>query len=144
MAITFQNNFKNILTKLKNIMTTEFGNSFPVVVGQEDIVGNQYIRLEPLGSELSEYNVTHEIREYTISIQMFYAGTNIKKNILDHILRKVSHLEALIQNNISMTLTDSSDCFNCRLESTELNTGEDEEYYLVEWVWIGQHMENVG
>ena len=144
MAITFQNNFKNILTKLKNIMTTEFGNSFPVVVGQEDIVGNQYIRLEPLGSELSEYNVTHEIREYTISIQMFYAGTNIKKNILDHILRKVSNLEALIQNNISMTLTDSSDCFNCRLESTELNTGEDEEYYLVEWVWIGQHMENVG
>ena len=95
-------------------------------------------------SELSEYNVSHEIREYTISIQMFYAGTNIKKNILDHILRKVSHLEALIQNNISMTLTDSSDCFNCRLESTELNTGEDEEYYLVEWVWIGQHMENVG
>ena len=43
-----------------------------------------------------------------------------------------------------MTLADSTFAFNCRFESTELNTDEDEATYVVQWVWKCQHMGNAG
>ena len=44
----------------------------------------------------------------------------------------------------SSAFADSSDAFNCRLESTDLNTDEDESTYVVQWVWKCQHLGNVG
>ena len=63
---------------------------------------------------------------------------------MDHILRFVSRTEALIHENMSMELADSSDAFNCRFESTELNAAEDESMYVVSWVWKCQHLGHVG
>ena len=41
------------------------------------------------------------------------------------------------------TDADSSNLFNCRLESTELNTDDEESTYVVEWVYKCQHLGNV-
>ena len=145
MAVTFTNNWKNILDKLRNVLRTEYGGSLPVYIGAEDSnVGTQYIRLDPIGSELVEYSVNSEMREFTINIYYVFGGANVKKTALDHVLRFVSRTEALIHDNMSMTLADSSDAFNCRLESTELNTDEEESTYVVQWVWKCQHLGNVG
>ena len=145
MAVSFTNNWKNILDKLRNVLRTEYGGSLPVYIGAEDSnVGTQYIRLDPIGSELIEYNITSETREFTINIYYVFGGANVKKTALDHVLRFVSRTEALIHDNMSMTLADSSDAFNCRLESTDLNTDEDESTYVVQWVWKCQHLGNVG
>ena len=141
MAVSFTNNWKNILDKLRSVLRTEYGNSLPVFIGDEDAAASsQYIRLDPQGSELSEYNVDSEIREFTINVFYVFSGANVKKTALDHILRFVSRTEALIHDYISMELTDGSSAFNCRFESTELGTDEEENVYIVNWVWKCQHL----
>jgi hypothetical protein len=41
-----------------------------------------------------------------------------------------------------MTLSDSTNAFNCRFESTNLNTDEDSGVYLVDWEYKCQHLGN--
>ena len=145
MAVTFTNNWKNILDKLRNVLRTEYGGTLPIYIGgEESNAGNQFIRLEPTGSVLSEYNVNSETREFTINVYYVFSGANVKKTALDHVLRFVSRTEALIHDNVAMTLTDSTKAFNCRFESTDLNTDEEESTYVVQWIWKCQHLGNTG
>ena len=138
---TFENNWKNILDKLRSVLRNEYGNTLPVYIGDDDSsTSSQYIRLDPQSSELMEYNVTSEMREFTINVFYVFSGVNVKKTALDHILRFVSRTEALIHDNVIMTLADSSDAINCRFESTELGTDEEENVYIVNWVWKCQHL----
>ena len=144
MAVEFTNNFTNILNKLRNTLRTEFKGTLPVYIGHEQKEqGNQYLRLDPVGSTLSEYNATGEIREYQINMFYYFADPNVNKTSLDHVLRFVSRIEALIHDNTTMVLTDSSNCFNCRIEATELNALDDENEYVVQFEWRGQHLGNV-
>ena len=145
MAVSFTNNWKNILDKLRNVLRTEYGNTLPIFIGDEDsAASSQYIRLDPQGSELSEYNVDSEIREFTVNVFYVFSGANVKKTALDHILRFVSRTEALIHDNTAIALADSSQAINCRFESTELGTDEEENVYIVSWVWKCQHLANMG
>ena len=144
MAVEFTNNFTNILNKLRNTLRTEFKGTLPVYIGHEQKEqGNQYLRLDPIGSTLSEYNVTGEIREFQINMFYYFADPNVNKTSLDHVLRFVSRIEALIHDNTTMVLTNSSNCFNCRIEATELNALDDENEYVVQFEWRGQHLGNV-
>ena len=145
MAVTFTNNLKNILDKLRRVLRTEYGGTLPIYIGaDESNAGTQYIRLEHVGSELSEYNTNSETREFTVNVYYVFGGANVKKTALDHVLRFVSRTEALIHDNITMTLTDSSEAFNWRFDSTDLNTDDDESTYVVQWDWKCQHMGNAG
>ena len=144
MAVNFTNNFKNILDKLRNVLRTEFKGTLPVYIGHEQKEqGNQYLRLDPVGTTLNEYNVNGEIREFQINMFYYFADPNVNKSSLDHVLRFVSRIEALIHDNITMTLTDSTNCFNCRIEATELNALDDENEYVVQFEWRGQHLGNL-
>ena len=79
MAVTFTNNWKNILDKLRNVLRTEYGGTLPIYIGEEESnAGNQFIRLEPTGSVLSEYNVNSETREFTINVYYVFSGANVK------------------------------------------------------------------
>ena len=145
MAVNFTNNYKNILDKLRDILRTEFKGTLPVYIGHEQKVqGTQYLRLDPIGSDLIEYNNTSELREFTVDMYFYFSEPNVNKTSLDQVLRVTSRIEALIHDNTSMTLTDSSNCFNCRVESTELNALDDENEYVVQFEWRGQHLGNVG
>ena len=144
MAVTFTNNFKNILDKLRNILRTEFKNALPVYIGHESSqASSQFLRLDPVGSELLTYMVTGEQREFTVNIYYYFLDKNIKKTSLDHVLRYTSRIEALMHDYTSTTLTDSSNLYNGRIESTLLNALEDENEYVVEFVWKGQHTGNI-
>ena len=142
MAVSFTNNWKNILDKLENTLRTEFKGALPVYRGNKAPAGTTYLQLNPIGSELLEYNVTSETREFTIQILYYFLETNVKDSALDHILRTVSRIEALIHDNVSMTLSDSSQAFNCRMQSTTLNAGE-EDMYVVEWEYKCMHLGNI-
>ena len=142
MAVSFTNNWKSILDKLENTLRTEFKGALPIYRGNKAPAGSTYLQLNPVGSELLEYNVTSETREFTIQILYYFLEANVKESALDHILRIVSRIEALIHDNMAMTLTDSSNLFNCRLQSTELNAG-DEDMYVVEWEYKCMHLGNV-
>ena len=144
MAITFTNNFKNILDKLRNILRTEFKGALPVYIGHESAqASSQFVRLDPVGSELLTYMTTGEQREFTVNIYYYFLDKNIKKTSLDHVLRYMSRIEALMHDYTSTTLTDSSNLYNSRIESTALNTLEEENEYVVEFVWKGQHTGNI-
>ena len=141
MAVSFTNNWKNILDKLENTLRTEFKGALPVYRGNKAPAGSTYLQLNPVGSELLEYNVTSETREFTIQILYYFLEANVKDSALDHILRTVSRIEALIHDNTVMTLSDSSQTFNCRAQSTTLNAG-DEDMYVVEWEYKCMHLGN--
>ena len=143
MAVSFENNWKNILDKLSNIFRTEFKGALPVYIGDEGSEGTQFIRLDPIGSEMLEYNVTSESREFTISVFYYFAEHNLKKTALDHVLRYVSRIEALIHDNTSVTLADNSNLYNCRMETTELNPDEESGVYVVQWEYKCQHTGNI-
>ena len=144
MTATFKNNWKNILDKLRSVLRTEFGNALPVYVGHEKKdVGSQYLRLEPISSDLIEYAVKSEKREFTVNMLYYSSVKDIERNALDGVLRIVSRIEALIHDNINITLADSTVAYNCRIESTELNALEDEEEYVVQLVWQCIHHGNL-
>ena len=150
MAVSFTNNWKNILDKLESILETEFKGTLPVYKGNTVPKGvNQALQLVPTGSELLDYNTTSETREFSITVTFMFAEANLRETVLDHILRYVSRIEALIHDNVAMTLdkgadADNSSAFNCRFESTELNSDEESGVYITEWAWKCQHLGNIG
>jgi len=148
MAVTFTNNFKNILDKLESIIESEFKGALPVYKGNTVPKGvNQALKLVPTGSVLTEYNTNSETREYSINVTFLFNEANIRETALDHVLRYVSRIEALIHDNMTMTLdkgsdADNSSAFNCRFDSTDLNTDEESNVYVVEWDYKCQHLGN--
>ena len=143
MATSFTNNWKNILDKLTSVFRDEFKGSLKIYVGSSQDAGNQYLRIDPLQSNLLEYNATSETREFSISMTYHFRDANAKNKALDHILRYVSRIESLVHDNMSMTLSDSSNLFNCRVESCQLNQGDENEYIVV-WDYKCQHLGNIG
>ena len=143
MPITFTNNWKNILDELESIFKNEFKGALPIYKGDKAPAGSTYLQLNPVGSELLEYNVSSETREFTVQILYYFLEANVRDSAMDHILRMVSRIEALIHDNTAMTLSDNSKAVNCRMQSTELNAGDD-DMYVVEWDYKCMHMGNTG
>ena len=143
-VVTFTNNWKNILDALESILESEFKGALPIYKGNAIPKGiNQALQLIPASSSLSEYNTTSETREFTIDIRFVFNEANVNETALDHILRQDSRIEALIHDNVTMTLSDSSSAFNCRFDSTELNADEESGIYVVEWDYKCQHLGNI-
>ncbi len=142
MAVTFTNNWKNILDKLESTIRSEFKGALKVYRGNQSPVGTTYLQLNPVGSDLIEYNLTSESREFTIQVLYYFLEANVKESALDHILRTVSRIEALIHDNLIMTLADNSKAVDCRMQNTELNANEDEEMYVVAWEFKCLHVGN--
>ncbi|MAH45226.1 hypothetical protein CMI37_05320 [Candidatus Pacearchaeota archaeon] len=148
MATTFTNNWKNIINKLESVLRSEFKGALPVYRGHTDAkAGNQYLQLNPASSDLVEYTIKQEIREFSIEIMYHLLESSIKEPTLDHIMRTVSRVESLIHDNTSMTYTNENSVteqvYNCRAESTELNSGDDEDVYIVVWDWKCLHRTNL-
>ncbi len=148
MAVNFTNNWKNILDKLESVLEAEFKGALPIYKGDSIPKGvNQAVQLIPTGSVLLDYNVTSETREFSILVRFIFAEVNVKETALDHILRYVSRIEALIHDNVSMIYTnensETENVFNCRFESTDLDTEEESGVYITEWAWKCQHLGNI-
>ena len=142
MATSFTNNWKNLLDKLENVFRAEFSNALPVYTGEvNEKAGSQYLRFDPVGSDLLEYSTNSETREFSIDILLYFGDKSESRTKLDAILRLVSRVESLIHDNMVITLSDtnSTTLANNRLESTILNSEEDSEFYIVKWDFKGQH-----
>ena len=146
MATSFTNNWKNILDKLESIFKTEFKGTMKVYDGASVDVGNQYLRIDPTGSDLLDYSVSSETREFSIAITYHFRDANAKIKALDHILRYVSRIESLIHDNMAMTYTNENsiveNLFNCRVDSCSLNQGDENEYIVV-WDYKCMHQGNL-
>ena len=146
MAVTYTNNFNNIMDKLMEIVKAEM--PIPVLkatLADPLLKANESIRLVPNGSTLTEYASFMEQREYSITIQYVFQDRRESHNFLDHVMNNCSRLEALIHDNITITLTDSTTAFDLRMNNMELDAeieGE-EGFYVAEYDFTCQHIGNV-
>ena len=104
MPVTFVNIWvTKILDTIRTFLNDEFAGSIPVYTGDFKDMGSQSIRLNPVGSDLVEYNSNSETREYILDVSYTFKEKMLKKDTWEHILRQVSHIEALFFNNQSNT-----------------------------------------
>jgi len=143
-VVDFTNNWKNILDKVQSTLRSEFKGTAPVFIGRADeSAGTQYFRLAPIGSELTELASFSEQRQFAINIFFYFDSQEIGKTEYDHILRFVSRTEALMHDNVTLTLSDSTTLFDCRMESCALDVGEPEDPYTVQWEYLCSHIGNI-
>ena len=141
--ITFVNIWEDkILNTIRTFLNAEFAGSIPVYTGDFKDMGNQSIRLNPVGSDLIDRLATGEMREYILDVSYTFKEKTIKRDAWEHILRQVSHIEGLFFQNQSNTFFDG------RLTSCRINEIEDDEALIeglnvMRWEWRGKFLGNV-
>lgn len=131
-----------ILDTIRGFLNTDFAGSIPVYTGNFKDMGSQSLRLNPIGSDLIRYDATAETREYILDISYTFKEKAIKRDTWEHILRQVSHIEALFHDNTNNTFFDG------RLESCRINEKTDDEAEIVglnviRWEWRGMYLGNI-
>ena len=146
MPVTFVNIWETkILDTIRTFLNDEFAGSIPVYTGDFKDMGNQSIRLNPVGSDLVEYNSTAETREYILDVSYTFKEKMLKKDTWEHILRQLSHIEALYHDN---TTGSSNTFYDGRFETARINEkteeeGEVEGLNVVRWEWRGTYTGNI-
>ena len=146
MAVTYTNNFNNIMDKLEEIIKTEMPVPVQKATNEQPMLkSNEFIRLIPNGSSLVEFASHMEQREFSITIQYIFQDKRESHNFLDHVMNNSARLEALIHDNITITLADSTTAFNLRMNEMDLDAATDEEgFFVVEYAFRCDHIGNVG
>jgi len=143
MVISFENVFKDkILDTVRSFLNTEFAGTIPVYTGSFKNMGSQSIRLTPVGNDLVENLSTGEIREYIVQVAYYFKEKSVKRDTWEHILRQISRMENLFNDNLNNTY------FNGRLVSMRINELEDEEAEIeglnaIKWEFRAMFLSNV-
>ena len=141
--ITFVNIWDDkILDTIRTFLNNEFAGSIPVYTGNFKDMGNQSIRLNPVGSDLIERMATGEMREYIIDVSYTFKEKAIKKDTWEHILRQVSHIEGLFFQNQSDTFFDGR-LTSCRINDIEEDEALIEGLNVMRWEWRGKFLGNI-
>ncbi len=131
-----------ILDTIRTFLNTEFAGSIPVYTGEFKDMGNQSIRLNPIGSNLIERLSTGEMREYILDISYTFKEKTIKKDTWEHILRQVSHIEALFFQNEHNVYFDGR-LLTCRINEKEEDEEVIEGLNVMRWEWRGKFLGNI-
>jgi hypothetical protein len=141
--ITFVNIWETkILDPIRSFLNTEFAGSIPVYTGDFKDMGSQSIRLNPIGSDLIDYTSVGETREYIIDVSYTFKEKSIKKDTWEHILRQVSHIEALFHDNINNTFFNGR-LINCRVNDKTEDEGTIDGLNVMRWEWRGMFLGNL-
>ena len=141
--ITFVNIWDDkILDTIRSFLNEEFAGSIPVYTGEFKDMGNQSIRLNPVGSDLIERMATGETREYILDVSYTFKEKTIKKDTWEHILRQLSHIEALFFQNINNTFFDGQ-LLSCRINELEEDEALIEGLNVMRWEWRGKYLGNI-
>ena len=145
MAVTYTNNWKNILTALKSKIMAEM--KCPVYSDwYQEIKGNQFISVIPTSSEQGD--VTNKSEHRTFNMEVRYYFLNRKdKQFQNYVLNQVSILEALVHDNPTLALANSTTAYNVMIGDLEFNIAEEEEYedyFIAGWDLSCEHLSNLG
>jgi len=145
MAVTYTNNWKNILTALKSKIRAEM--KCPVFSNfDETNKSNQFIRLIPAGSDQGDVTKFSEHRTFNVSIQYYFIDRK-NQQFQDYVLNQVSILEALVHDNPTVSLADSTTAYNLMIGDLELDVEPDDEYedyFIAGWDFSCEHLSNLG
>jgi hypothetical protein len=137
--ITFVNIWETkILDTIRTFLNNEFAGTIPIYTGDFKDMGSQSIRLQPIGSDLLSMAIEAETREYILDVSYTFKEKSVKKDTWEHIMRQVSHIEALFHDNV---VGSGNTFYDGRLESCRINERtEDEEIEglnVMRWEWRG-------
>ena len=141
--ITFVNIWNDkILDTIRAFLNNEFAGTIPVYTGNFKDMGNQSIRLNPVGSDLIDTLSAGEIKEYIIDVSYTFKEKTIKKDTWEHILRQVSHIETLFFQNRNNTFFDGN------FTTFRVNQLEEDEQLIdglnvMRWEWRGKYLGNI-
>ena len=144
MAVTYTNNWKNILTAFKSKIRAEM--KCPVYSNwEQDIKANQFIKIVPLGSSQLEKATFMEVRSFDMECQYYFTKRKDNK-FQDYVLNQVSILEALVHDNITLTLADSTKAVDVTLGDLDFNVEVDgyDDYMVAQWTLTCTHFGNTG
>ena len=144
MAVTYTNNWKNILTALKSKIRAEM--KCPVFrQWEETSKSNQFIRLVLTGSNQGDVTKFSEHRTFNIDIQYLFLKRS-NTNFQDYVLNQVSILEALIHDNPTLSLANSTTAYNVMIGDVEFNVEDEEyeDYFIAGWDFSCEHLSNLG
>ena len=142
MAVTYTNNWKNILTALKSKIRAEM--KCPVYSDwEQEIKSNQFVKIVPTGSSQLEKATFMEVRSFEMDCQYFFVKRKDNK-FQDYVLNQVSILEALIHDNITLTLADNTKAIDVTLGDLDFNVEVDnyEDYMVAQWTLTCTHFGN--
>ena len=142
MGVTYTNNWRNILTAVKSKIRAEM--KCPVYSGwDEQNKSNQFIRIIPVGSSQLEKATFMEVREFEMECQYYFLRRK-DANFQNYVLNQVSILEALVHDNITLTLADSTKAVDVTLGTLDLDIEvEDyEDYFVAQWTLNCTHFGN--
>ena len=110
---------------------------------EQESKSNQFIRLVPTGSSQSEKATFMEVREFSIDCQYYFLRRN-NKQFQEYVLNQVSILEALVHDNITLDLADSTKAVNVTLGDMDFGVEVDEyeDYFVVQWDLSCTHFGN--
>ena len=137
--ISFTNIWETkILDTIRTFLNNEFAGTIPIYTGDFKDMGSQSIRLQPIGSDLLSMAIEAETREYILDVSYTFKEKSVKKDTWEHILRQVSHIEALFHDNG----VGSGDTFyDGRLENCRINDKTEDENIeglnVMRWEWRG-------
>ena len=145
MAVTYKNVWKNVLTALKSKIRAEM--KCPVFSNfDETNKSNQFIRLIPLGSDQGDVTKFSEHRTFNVSIQYYFIDRK-NQQFQDYVLNQVSILEAVVHDNPTVSLADSTTAYNLMIGDLELDVEPDDEYedyFIAGWDFSCEHLSNLG
>ena len=145
MAVTYTNNWKNILTALKSKIRAEM--KCPVYSSFDEInKSNQFIRLIPQGSNQGDVTKSSEHRTYNMELKYYFMERK-DSQFQNYVLNQISILEALVHDNPTLTLSDSTTAYNVMIGDLEFNVDpedEYEDYFITGWDLSCEHLSNFG
>tara|TARA_Y100001963_G_C6717440_1_gene417384 strand:+ start:562 stop:996 length:435 start_codon:yes stop_codon:yes gene_type:complete len=142
MSVTYTNNWKNILTALMSKVRAEM--KCPVYSNwEQELKGNQFIRIIPIGSMQTEKATFMEVRQFTMDCQYYFLKRN-DSQFQNYVLNQVSILEALIHDNITLDLADNSKAVNITLGDLDFNVEVEgyDDYMVCQWSLTCTHFGN--
>ena len=145
MAVTYKNNWKNLLTALMSKIKAEM--KCPVFSGfDEENKSNQFIKLIPNGSEQGDVTKFSEHRTFNIDIHYYILRQN-NSQFQNYVLNQVSILEVLVHDNPTLSLADSTTAYNLMIGDLELGVEPEDEfndYFIAGWNFSCEHLSNLG
>ena len=144
MSVTYTNNWKNILTALKSKIRAEM--KCPVYSNwEQELKGNQFIRIIPIGSSQLEKATFMEVRSFSMECQYYFLRRKDNK-FQDYVLNQVSILEALVHDNITLELADATKAVDVTLGDLDFNVEVEgyDDYMVAQWSLTCTHFGNGG
>ena len=144
MSVTYTNNWKNILTALKSKIRAEM--KCPVYSNwDQELKGNQFIRIIPIGSSQLEKATFMEVRSFSMECQYYFLRRKDNK-FQDYVLNQVSILEALVHDNITLELADATKAVDITLGDLDFNVEVEgyDDYMVAQWSLTCTHFGNGG